>query len=53
MLKENTLENANYKCMKNINVKILLKNDILFYLNYIKLKYGQNYLKQFKNKIQN
>lgn len=53
MLKENTLENAKYKCMKNINVKILLKNDILFYLNYIKLKYGQNYLKQFKNKIQN
>lgn len=49
MLKENTLENAKYKCMNLNNIKILLKNDIKKYLKYINEKYGYDYLKTFKH----
>jgi hypothetical protein len=45
----NDLFNAKYQCMKNNNIKIILYDEIKYYLNYIKVKYGKKYLKQFKN----
>ena len=42
-----TLENAKYKCMLEHNVKII--TDCSEYLQYIKNKYGTNYLRKFKN----
>lgn len=33
------------------NVKILIKKDIKMYLDYIKNKYGKNYLNQFRINI--
>ena len=36
MQEENTLSNAKYKCMLENNVKILLKNDYKFYINWFK-----------------
>ena len=32
------------------NVKIFRRKDIQTYLEYIDLKYGKNYFRQFKNK---
>lgn len=48
MLKENTIENAKFNCIKSNNIKILLKSDIKKYLKYITKVYGLNYLAQFK-----
>lgn len=48
MLKENTIENAKFNCIKSNNIKILLKSDIKKYLKYITKVYGVNYLIQFK-----
>ena len=39
---------AKQKCLLTNNVKILVKQDIKFALDYIKNNYGKNYLKQFK-----
>lgn len=39
-----------YNCMLENHVKILREEDIKFYLDYIKNKYGLSYLKNFKNK---
>ena len=33
-----------------INVKIFKKKDIKKYLDYVKMKYGKNFLKKFRNK---
>ena len=46
MLIENTKENEKYKCILKNNIKII--TDCTEYLNYIKQKYGKNYLKQYK-----
>ena len=48
---ENTIDNAKYQCMIRNNVKILRYNDYKKYLDYIKEKYGTDYLKQFKNRV--
>lgn len=32
------------------NVKIFKKKDIKKYLDYVKMKYGKNFLKKFRNK---
>lgn len=40
-----------YNCMCQNNVKILIKKDIKIYLDYIKNKYGKNYLNQFRINI--
>lgn len=46
MLIENTVDNSKFLCMKEHNVKII--TDCTKYLDYISIKYGSNYLKQFK-----
>ena len=48
MLKENTKDAAKYECMKNHNVKIILNCDK--YLNYIKIKYGDDFLAKLNKK---
>ena len=48
MLIENTKANAKFNCMKENNIKILFYKDIKPYLEYVKSKYGNNYLIQFK-----
>lgn len=48
---ENTIDNAKYQCMIRNNVKILRYNDYKKYLDYIKEKYGTDYLTQFKNHV--
>lgn len=45
--KENT--QLKYKCMMDNNVKLLRHDDLIFCFNYIDIKYGNNYIKQFKN----
>ena len=42
---------AKYQCMLKNNVKILKGNDIKKYLDYIGQKYGKEYLRSFKKKI--
>ena len=42
------LYHAKYKCMINNNVQILTYNDIRNYLDYIKMTYSKDYLKQFR-----
>ena len=44
----NTLDMEKYQCMLDNNVIILRYDDIKPILNYIKEKYGKDYLKQFK-----
>lgn len=39
LLKIGTIDNAKYQCMKDNNIIILLKNDINFYLKYLKEKH--------------
>ena len=39
---------AKQKCLLANNVKILVKQDIKFALDYVRNNYGKNYLKQFK-----
>ena len=39
-----------YDYMMTINVKIFKKKDIKKYLDYVKMKYGKNFLKKFRNK---
>lgn len=39
-----------YNCMLKHNVKIFKKKDIKKYLDYVKMKYGKNFLKKFRNK---
>lgn len=46
LLLEGTKDNAKYKKMIELKVKIL--TDCSKYLNYIELQYGKNYLEQFK-----
>lgn len=48
IIENGSKENAKYKCMIKNNVKII--TDCSEYLNYIKEKYGNDYLKQFKFK---
>lgn len=48
MKKPETVANAKFKCMQENNIKII--TDCSEYLNYVKEKYGKDYLKQFKNK---
>lgn len=56
--KDNNLINCRTKqilkslqeCLKNNKVKLILKKDIIPILNYIKRRYGKDYLKQFKLK---
>lgn len=43
------LYHAKYKCMIDNNVQILTYNDIRNYLDYIKMIYGKDYLKQFRH----
>ena len=43
------LYEAKHQCMLNNNVKILTSKDYQKYLDYIDIKYGKLYLKQFKN----
>lgn len=45
---KNEIYAAKYKCMIDNNVIILRSDDIKPILNYIKEKYGCDYLKQFK-----
>ncbi|MBQ2653561.1 MAG: hypothetical protein IJF83_08390 [Methanobrevibacter sp.] len=44
----NTLDIEKYQCMIDNNVKILREKDIIPILDYIEIKYGKSYLKQFK-----
>lgn len=46
LLIPNTLENAKLNCMLQNNVAII--TDCSIYLNYVKAKYGKNFLKNFK-----
>ena len=39
---------AKHQCMIKNNVKLILSNDIKFYINYIKEKYGSSYIKSLK-----
>ena len=39
---------AKYQCMIKNNIKLFLSNDIKFYINYIKEKYGSSYIKSLK-----
>lgn len=45
---KNDIYNEKYQCMIDNNVKILREKDIIPILDYIEIKYGKNYLKQFK-----
>ena len=47
LLEKGTKQEAKYKCMLEHNVKII--TDCSKYLQYIKNKYGTNYLRKFKN----
>ena len=40
-------------CMKEHNVTIFCKNEIMTFLNYIKNKYGKDFLKNCKLNINN
>ena len=42
---------AKHQCMIKNNVKLILSNDIKFYINYIKEKYGSSYIKSLKQLI--
>lgn len=48
MLIKNTKENAKLNCMLNNKVKII--TNCKKYINYVKTKYGSNYLKSFRNR---
>lgn len=48
MLIEHTKENAKLNCMLNNKVKII--TNCKKYINYVKTKYGSNYLKSFRNR---
>lgn len=41
---------AKMQCIRKNNIEIVDKDKIIFYIKYVKQKYGQNYIKQFKNK---
>ena len=41
-----SLEHYKYKCMLENNVKIII--DCSKYIDYVKQKYGKNYIKTFK-----
>lgn len=43
------LYECKHKFLLQLNVKILYYNEYIFYINYIKNKYGKEYLKQFKS----
>ena len=45
------LYESKYKCMIKNNIKILRSNDYKKYFDYVKEKYGSDYLKQFKNHV--
>ena len=42
------LYEAKHKCMIDNNIVILTRKDIQFYLGYVDVVYGKNYMKQFK-----
>lgn len=42
---------AKNRCLQDNNIKIISKNEIDQILKYINIKYGVNFLKQFKNKV--
>lgn len=46
--KLDTLYEAKHQCMLKNNVKIITSKQYEVYVNYVKDKYGNNYLKQFK-----
>ena len=45
------LYESKYQCMIKNNIKILKSHDYRKYLDYVKEKYGSDYLKQFKNHV--
>lgn len=46
----NHLAETKHQCMIEHNVKILTEKEIKLYLDYINKKYGNGFLKQFKQK---
>lgn len=46
----NTKDNAKLLCLQENNVNIFSDKDMIVFQDYIKSKYGKDYLKQFRNK---
>ena len=46
---KNPLDEAKYQCAISNGVTFIFDKEIKFYLNYIKNKYGHDYLKSFRN----
>jgi len=47
---EDVKEQSKQECMRNNNVKIISETEIRPYIDYVKNKYGKDYLKSFSNK---